>query len=63
MDMRSIVAELRRRCNSEGRPAVAKSLNCSESYLSYILSGQRRPGVRLLQRMGYKVEYQPTNGR
>lgn len=54
MQMRSVIADLRRRVKNSGQTAVAADLGVSNSYLCHILAGRRKPGPRLLRAMGYR---------
>jgi transcriptional regulator with XRE-family HTH domain len=54
MNDTQILTKLRERCDATSQRAVAGELGISEAYLSDLLHGNRQPGPKVLQALGYK---------
>jgi hypothetical protein len=54
MNEKELLAELRRLCDAEGRPAVAARFGVSRVYLGLVLAGKRAIGPSILR--GMEVE-------
>ncbi len=59
-----IVKEIRRYCGNYdrgGQGKIAKLIGVSQTYMSYLLSGQRKPNKKVLDWLGLEVAYVGKN--
>jgi transcriptional regulator with XRE-family HTH domain len=61
MNMQTVIATLRKRCQREGQAEVARQLGVSSAYICRVLNGERRLGPKIIKALGLRIEL--TNGR
>ncbi len=59
MKYKQMIQDLKQRMVAEGKTQhqFAKQFKITQSYLSEILAGRRKPGEVVLKRFGYEIQY------